>query len=182
MKTMKFKSTSKEYRHEYNLRYRREHRDEIREKRRLNREKENIKRRERMKEICKKTIEHARKMWYGYIHQKTYRIIKSLWIRPSSCSICWYEWTVIAHHPDYKKIYEVVFCCPSCHKLIHSWDITKFEVVKLCDDSNWIQIVNCKLCWTPIYKIGSTKYCNECKSKAKADSIRKRKERHLSHN
>jgi hypothetical protein len=48
--------------HEYNLRYNREHRDEIREKRRLNREKENIKRRERMKEIYKKSIEHARKM------------------------------------------------------------------------------------------------------------------------
>ena len=57
------------------------------------------------------------------IHKKTRAMINKLWIRPEVCSICWKWDKIIAHHPDYNKIYEVVFCCKPCHRLIHEWKI-----------------------------------------------------------
>lgn len=109
--------------HEYNVRYRREHREELRDKRRLNRKSDEAWRKKNMKEISKKTNAHAKKMWYIPVHDKVYRAIKKLWNRPKKCPMCWYKWLVVAHHPDYSKRYEVVFCCNSCHSLIHKWEI-----------------------------------------------------------
>lgn len=61
--------------------------------------------------------------WYNPIHIKTWRKIKQLWIRPTICPICWKERRIFAHHPDYSKWYEIVFCCNWCHIDIHNWNI-----------------------------------------------------------
>lgn len=29
------------------------------------------------------------------------------------------KWKIVAHHPDYSKPNEVVFCCQICHDKIH---------------------------------------------------------------
>lgn len=52
-------------------------------------------------------------------HIKADRKIKKLWVRPKACPICWYEWRIIAHHPDINIWNEVVFCCQICHDKIH---------------------------------------------------------------
>jgi len=57
------------------------------------------------------------------IRIKTQKYIKSLWLRPSKCPICWYEWPIQAHHLNYNKWNEVVFCCQTCHSQIHHWII-----------------------------------------------------------
>ena len=84
---------------EWELEYRHNNRDKINERRRQK----------------NRTI----RQWY--IHWKTSRLIKELWIRPNICPICW-KWTKIeAHHPDYNKRNEIVFCCNMCHQRIHFW-------------------------------------------------------------
>jgi len=40
--------------------------------------------------------------------------------RPQSCPICKREGATLAHHEDYSKPLEVVFCCYVCHKKIHN--------------------------------------------------------------
>jgi hypothetical protein len=42
--------------------------------------------------------------------------------RPDICPICWSIWYIDAHHPDYTKRNIIVWCCRSCHSLIHRWD------------------------------------------------------------
>lgn len=103
--------------------YRSLNKEKIRESRRNGREKENIKRRERMKEIVRNNREREKIKGYSPVHRKARYMIRKLWIRPRICPICWWEWKIDAHHPDYNKPYEIVFCCPSCHKLIHNWEI-----------------------------------------------------------
>ena len=151
--------------HLYNIAYHREHREEIREKRRLNRDKENAKRRLRMGEIIKKNREHARMMGYTPLQQRTRRMINKLWIRPKSCPICWYECTPVAHHPDYNKPYEIIFCCNSCHKLIHLWqlNIDESKIIKLCENDGERQLIKCNICWTSIRNIWGAKYCDKCR-------------------
>lgn len=68
--------------------------------------------------------DRRKRKWYDHIHLKTARHIKKLWCRPDICPFCWkFHERIIAHHPDYSKRYEVVFCCPPCHSKIHNWDI-----------------------------------------------------------
>ena len=113
-----------EYMESRRKKYYTNNREKIREKRRLNREKENAKRRERMAEISAKIHAHNKEMWYVNIQRRTRYLIDKLWIRPKECSICWYALSkIVAHHPDYNKPYEVVFCCNSCHRLIHLWEL-----------------------------------------------------------
>ena len=57
--------------------------------------------------------------WYNPIHLKAEKKITKLNLRPDVCPICWYKWRIIAHHPDYTKPYDVVFCCQICHDKIH---------------------------------------------------------------
>lgn len=152
----------------------------IREKRRWNREKENAKRRERMSEISAKIHAHSKEMWYWFIHAKVSRLIKKLWIRPKECPICWYiSDKIIAHHPDYNKPYEVVFCCNSCHKLIHLWELELKEeyISTLCESEDWVQLIKCEKCWTKIKKIAWTKFCKECRKLADKESIIRFKEK-----
>ncbi len=71
--------------------------------------------------------------WYEPVRQKSKRLIAKLWIRPSSCPLCWYKkFRIEAHHPDYNKRNEIVFCCKSCHQLIHSWKIRCPQTIDLC--------------------------------------------------
>ena len=131
----KYYISHREETHEYNLKYNSEHRDEIREKRRGNHEKENEARRlyrsQHREEVNEKKRIQMHTKWYGWIHQRTARLVKQLWIRPESCVICWHTWTVVSHHPDYTKPYEVIFCCPSCHVLIHKWELGIRDEYKL---------------------------------------------------
>lgn len=41
--------------------------------------------------------------------------------KPSGCSICGKETKLLhAHHKDYSKPDQVVWCCPACHAWVHS--------------------------------------------------------------
>lgn len=39
--------------------------------------------------------------------------------RPKYCSVCGGDGRINAHHPDYNKPFEVIWCCSSCHKRTH---------------------------------------------------------------
>lgn len=137
-----------------------------REMRRWNREKENIKRRERMKEISEKFNRHNKEMWYLNIQRRTRYLIDKLGIRPKQCPICWYKTDkVVAHHIDYSKPYEIVFCCSSCHRLIHLWELQiKDEyITTLCESEDGVQIKECEICWAKIKNIAWAKFCNGCR-------------------
>ena len=67
--------------------------------------------------------------WQAY-HLRAIRLIRKLKIRPTICPICWYEWRIIAHHPDINVRNEIVFCCQICHDKIHKW---KMECPKPID-------------------------------------------------
>ena len=112
---------------EWQKTYREKNKERIREYNRNNWDRNKLKRKERFRnnkdEIQKKVRERKSRMGYEGIHRMVSWLVKKLWIRPSVCPICWYKWQIIAHHPDYKKEYEVVFCCQSCHQLIHRWEI-----------------------------------------------------------
>lgn len=81
--------------------------------------------------IIKAWVERRKRKGYWKIHLKTERQIKKLWIRPDKCPLCWYEWRVIAHHPNYDKRYEIAFCCQICHDKIHKWEITDYNAINL---------------------------------------------------
>ncbi len=107
-----------------------EHELEMARKRDMDRYYNNPKRREY---LFKSWTERRKRKWYWPIHTKTDRRIKKLWIRPTNCPICWYEWRIIAHHPDYNKWHEIVFCCQICHDKIHKWKIIDYDVINLLD-------------------------------------------------
>lgn len=71
--------------------------------------------------IKEKRKERDKLKWYNAIQLRAKRLIKKLWIRPNKCPICWFCSDIVAHHPDYSKRYEIVFCCKSCHNFIHNW-------------------------------------------------------------
>lgn len=73
--------------------------------------------------------------WYWWIHRKVRSEIIKLWIRPKDCPICWSNlYRIEAHHPDYKKRNEIVFCCKSCHKQIHNWTMECPEPIDLLNN------------------------------------------------
>lgn len=100
-KCREYRDNNKEFYKDYMEEYRNEHKDELREKR-VNRDLEK---------------------WYISIHNKTNNLIRKLKIKPNICPICNKEKRVYSHHPNYDKWNEVVFCCQSCHWMIHSWAI-----------------------------------------------------------
>lgn len=77
-----------------------------------------------------KRIERDNNKWYVSIHNKTNKLIRKLWIKPTICPICWEKHRIYSHHPNYGKWNEIVFCCQSCHQLIHSGRI---ECPKIID-------------------------------------------------
>ena len=94
----------------FNEEYQQKKREREKKYRIIYKDKKNARRREKNHET-----------WQARIHNMTSRIIKKLWIRPKKCPICWIERKIEAHHPDYKKPYEIVFCCNVCHQRIHNW-------------------------------------------------------------
>lgn len=88
----------------------------------------NPKRREQTYSISNRI---RKEKWYGKIHLRTERKIKSLWIRPNECPICWEESTVMAHHINYLEWNKIVFCCKKCHSKIHRWIITEYTIIDL---------------------------------------------------
>ncbi len=74
--------------------------------------------------LFKSANERRKRKWYWNIHLKTNRAINNLWIRPNICRVCNKKHKrILAHHEDYNKRYEIVFCCPICHSKIHKWEL-----------------------------------------------------------
>ena len=44
-------------------------------------------------------------------------------LKPDECSICEKKNKIIAHHEDYDKPGEVVWCCQACHKTVMHGDV-----------------------------------------------------------
>ena len=85
----------------------------------------------RRKFIFTSALNRRKVKWYWTIHSRTDYKIKELWIRPKFCPICNNGGRIIAHHEDYEKRNEIVFCCQICHDKIHKWKIKEFEIVDL---------------------------------------------------
>lgn len=70
-----------------------------------------------------------------------YRRVQRLAIKwgyyDNPCPICNAKWNIVAHHPDYSKRNEVVFCCKQCHMAIHRWEIKNFDVINLLGSWLW---------------------------------------------
>lgn len=66
----------------------------------------------------------ARRTTYNYIKYNNISI-------PDKCWICWAEWKIEMHHPDYNKWNVVVPCCKQCHALIHRWDIKEYLTINI---------------------------------------------------
>lgn len=81
--------------------------------------------------ISEHAKEHRLKMGYDHIHKRTVRKIKSTIWYPKQCPICLNETRIVAHHVNYDKWYEIVFCCSCCHQKIHRWEITDLKIVNL---------------------------------------------------
>lgn len=57
------------------------------------------------------------KMW---CYKQVAKAIKNRLIsKPKTCSICGEEKRLQAHHDDYSKPLDIVWCCSSCHKRMH---------------------------------------------------------------
>lgn len=85
------------------------------------------------KEIAKK---HNELLWFnwGSFHDRANRYVRKHNLRPKSCSICWKQCIPQMHHPycsSYDDWSNVIFCCQSCHWLIHSWRILCPEPINL---------------------------------------------------
>ena len=73
--------------------------------------------------VFKSAKERRAIKWYSNIHVKTARRIKKLWNRPEVCPICKIQplnWRIEAHHFDYSKWNEIIFCCSICHSKLDS--------------------------------------------------------------
>jgi len=74
---------------------------------------------------------NSRDMKKHWIRQKTQKFIRENNLRPLVCPICWKEKLIQAHHIDYDKRNEIVFCCNNCHSKIHSWIIKEYNIIDL---------------------------------------------------
>ena len=77
-------------------------------------------------------------LWFNRqtFHEKTRNYVKKHWLTPSKCSICWLDKKVEIHHPNYNSPDDwskIVFCCHSCHRRIHSWNIENPQPINLLD-------------------------------------------------
>ena len=66
------------------------------------------------------------KLWFNRLnfHQKANKYAKKYNLYPIKCPICWDDKKRIQiHHPSYESFdnrKDVIFCCASCHRLIHN--------------------------------------------------------------
>jgi hypothetical protein len=135
----------------YNIWYYKENKDTLKEKNKTRRGKNIWKIKEQKERYYKENKDkiddriksyrwwYNKKLWYNraYFHTKTNNYIKKHNLRPSVCTIiCWYKWKIFVHHPSYDSLdkwCEIVFCCQSCHKNIHSWNIECPKPINLLD-------------------------------------------------
>lgn len=179
----RWRAEHKEEEKEKRLEYYRTHRQRIAENNKIRRNKNRDKIREYRKNRWDKDKE-TRKVWYeknkdtvllknkererkkGYLdaHFKTQNVIRRKWIRPKCCSLCWCGWLIISHHPNYEEWNRVVFCCNSCHRLIHMGllKVQEENVVTICERIWDKRAIRCEWCWKLIPKVTSTKYCSKC--------------------
>ena len=128
---------------EHMKRYREVNKDKLRESRRKHwievKEKRKIRYENNKMDIIMKDKKRKSEKWYSPVHLKVNYVKKKLWLKPTCCSLCWYKWYIVSHHPDYNKPYNVVFCCQSCHKLIHSGEISvpNEKIISLEDLYKW---------------------------------------------
>lgn len=80
--------------------------------------------------VFNSSTERRKIKWYGPVHLKTDRIIKKMWARPKQCPFCWSNSRIVAHHYDYNKPLNVVFCCDICHSRIHNNKISEKDVIE----------------------------------------------------
>lgn len=78
------------------------------------------------------------KEWWDPLkmHNAANNFIRKLGLRPELCPICWKKWKICFHHTDYSSDSHWatwVFCCNSCHKMIHSWEIECPKPIDLND-------------------------------------------------
>lgn len=96
------------YTREHNKIYKQAHKEEIK--------KYNEDRKQKMQ------IEKRTRLWANRLN-----------IIPSRCPICGEEAKIVFHHPDYSKRYEVVICCPPCHRRIHAWRDVLQNIINIKD-------------------------------------------------
>ena len=77
-------------------------------------------RNENVDSIREKAKKRMEEKWYNKLHHDTDRYIDKNNLRPDKCNICWDWWKIAAHHPNNDTWNKVVFCCYSCHQLIHA--------------------------------------------------------------
>lgn len=66
-----------------------------------------------VKETRKQNVEYQRK---AKVWRTTNNAVRSgKLVRPSICSICLEEKEIEAHHEDYSKPLEIIWCCKDCH-------------------------------------------------------------------
>lgn len=93
--------------------------------------------RERISEYQKENRKnHSKQMWFNRdtFHKMANNYAKRNNLKQKVCSICWIEDKVEMHHPSYEKYEDwskVVFCCPSCHRRIHSGTLECPEPIDL---------------------------------------------------
>lgn len=120
----KYREDNKDKLLQYNIEHREERSEKYREQAEKHKKMRMQYRQIHKKELSDKQKQKNRETWRGALRLKTNRLIKDLWIRPSNCAICWWEWPIDAHHPDYSIRNEVIFLCKSCHQRLHAWRFT----------------------------------------------------------
>ena len=106
-----------------------------------NKEKINEHKREYYKTTYKRTNYSSsltEKLWFNRqtFHERARSYARKHWLFPSTCTICGWDEKIEIHHPSYNSFDEwskVVFCCHSCHKRIHSWNIKNPQPINLLD-------------------------------------------------
>lgn len=135
----------KEYLHEYNVKHWKEYYELHKEQcnksskeyikthreQRINTQKKY--RNSHREQLTEANRERRTSKWYSKAHSITKYYIDKLNIRPDVCPICWTHTIIVAHHPDYSKELEIVFCCNACHKNIHVWNIECPKPINLLD-------------------------------------------------
>lgn len=92
--------------------------------------------REKNKNKIRERMETKEDIEFWNVHNKCKSYIRYHKLRPKKCRLCWQEWNIVAHHPDYNYWNKVVFCCISCHMYIHNWMLKCPEPVDLLELSN----------------------------------------------
>lgn len=74
------------------------------------------------KKSLKKTYNKMKRLYPERYKARTIlnnSVLRGVTIRPNSCSKCHkYNKRIVAHHEDYSRPLDVIWCCDSCHKFL----------------------------------------------------------------